>query len=275
MKPGQRSPNLCQSIDEGRTSRSSVPLSARPRVAIIETGSRPPAPYSNGGIHLKRAVWLIVLLFPLALFAVACGGGDDDEGGTGGDNGAADSGNDNGSSGDNEAKDDSDDSKDDDGWGSSGDAMKGSPADRCPAIFSIDQVAALFGEDAVFEEDESSENESLGQLHCVWSTVEDPDDADDLKSQLLQVQVYSGDPIDGANFYNKDIFPGAEDVAGVGDEAFRVMNDYAISMAFVEGKVSAFMDLSVIDLGGGEPAVRERADQVSALFQQLHDRVAN
>jgi hypothetical protein len=220
---------------------------------------------------LKRAVWLLVLLFPITLFAVACGGGGDDDGDSGGDNGAADSGAGNGSSGDNDSDDDA---KDGDG-GSSGDAMNGSPADRCPAIFSVEQVTALFGEDAVFEENESSENESLGQLHCVWSTVEDPDDSDDLTAQLLQVQVYSGDPIDGGNFYDKDIYPGAEDVDGVGDEAFKVANDASISMAFVDGELSAFLDFSVIDLGGGDPAVAERAGLVAEMFQQLHDRVTN
>ena len=240
-----------------------APLSARPGIAIIDPVSRPRAPYSNGGIYVKRAAWLILLLFPFALFAVACGGDGDDDGGSSGDNGSSDSGNDGGSTAQ-PTKNDGD---------ASGDAMKGSPADRCPAIFSLDQVAALFGEDAVFSEDDSSENESLGQLHCVWTTVENPDDAKDLQTQLLQVQVYSGDPIDGANFYNKDIFEGAEDISGVGDEAFRVMNDYAISMAFVQGKVSSFLDFSVIDLGGGDPAVTERAGQVADLFQQLHDRV--
>lgn len=219
---------------------------------------------------MTRLSLVLVLLVSLGLFLVACGGGDDG-GGDGGDT-PADASNGNGSdsngSDDNESDGDGGDEK------PSGDVMEGSVDDRCQAIYSIDEVAALFDEEAVFESGESSQNDSLGQLHCVWSTVEDPDDADDLKSQLLQVQVYSGDPIDGGNFYNKDIFPGAEDIAGVGDEAFRVMNDYAISMAFVDGKVSAFLDLSVIDLGGGEPAVRERADQVAALFQQLHDRVA-
>jgi hypothetical protein len=215
---------------------------------------------------VKRAVWIIVLLFPLALFAVACGGGGDDNGS---DSAPADAngadGNDttgNGSNGDAE------DSKE-----PSSNAMKGSPGERCPAIFSLDEVAALFGEEAVFEEDESSENESLGQLHCVWSSVEDPDDTEDFQVHLLQVQVYSGDPIDGANFYSKDIYDGAEDVEGVGDKAFQVISG-GVSMAFVDGKLSAFLDYSVIGPGESVPAP-EKAGEVAELFRKLHDRVTN
>lgn len=215
---------------------------------------------------MKRAIWIIVLLFPLALFAVACGGGGDDNGS---DNAPADAdGADGEDSTDNGSNGDTGDSKE-----PSGNALKGSPGERCPAIFSIDEVAALFGEDAIFEENESSENDSLGQLHCVWSSVEDPDDSEDFQVHLLQVQVYSGDPIDGAAFYSKELYEDAEDVEGVGDEAYQVISG-GVSMAFVDGKLSAFLDYSVIGPGESPPAP-EKADAVAELFRKLHDRVTN
>ena len=62
----------------------------------------------------------------------------------------------------------------------------------CAALMSLDDVAALFGEPAVFDRESSEEDPEAGTLDCVWASVESADDAADLQVQLFQIQVYQG-----------------------------------------------------------------------------------
>ena len=92
------------------------------------------------------------------------------------------------------------------------------PVKACPAptLMSLDDVAALFGEPAVFDAGELRGSSAADTVSCVWSSVESADDLEDLQVQLFQIQVYRG-----AEYYAPEIgYEDVEPIEGIGDDAF-------------------------------------------------------
>ncbi len=149
-------------------------------------------------------------------------------------------------------------------------APSGDPAERCAALLGVDEAGATFGEAAVL--DEATANASLGQLICSWSTIEDPGDLEDLTSQTILFQFYSGSPIPGSNFYEESLYPGAVSVDGIGDQAFMAYTVGTADGAFVDGEAAGFLSYFVVDLGttGAGGAVTE--DDAVELLRTFHDR---
>lgn len=187
-----------------------------------------------------------VLLLP------ACS--SDDEGGTGTSN--ADSG-------DTDGGDDSTDG-----------GSEAAAAVNCEDLLTQTEIEGLFGEPAVLEESDSlSNNAELGQTTCTWSTVEDPENTDDLASQLVILQYYDGSTMSGTNFYDPELqYPDSEPL-DLGDEAF-IDTEGGIDIGFVEGDTAGFLTWTVIDMGGGEQDQLAKTDAVIELARSFHDRVA-
>jgi hypothetical protein len=96
--------------------------------------------------------------------------------------------------------------------------LSASAADRRDAVFATSEMTALFGEEAIL--DEADTVEGIGQLVCVWSTIEDPNNTADLSYDLLILQLYLGDPVPGENFFDPSFYPDAQPLDGIGDQAF-------------------------------------------------------
>jgi hypothetical protein len=132
---------------------------------------------------------------------------------------------------------------------------------------SLDDVAALFGEPAVFDAESSEEEPAAGTVSCVWSSEESPDDLEDLQVQLFQIQVYRG-----AEYYAPEIsFGEFEEIEGIGDAAF-FSPQLGVSTGFKDGDRVAFVTFSVIGMGDAPDSITKK-DQVIALLRLVHDRV--
>ncbi len=146
----------------------------------------------------------------------------------------------------------------------------------CHDLFSDDEVATLFGEPAVLDIEDVLDmaelNESIGLTRCAWETIDE--DIDDLAGQVLTVQVYSGNPVPGENFYDPSIYEGATEIDGIGEKAF-VAGEQAlfagITSAFLDGDVAGFVSYAVIALGDSEQTIATE-DQIIDLLRKLHDR---
>lgn len=155
----------------------------------------------------------------------------------------------------------------------SGPSLDAEPAEMCAELFSIAEVEALFEEPAAFDEDMGNGfDPSLGQILCSWTTVEDPDDMDDLAFETLVVQVYVGDPIAGANFFGnpEEIYEDVRHLEGIGDDAF-VAGSLGLDTGFVDGDLAGFLSYTAFniddeDFGAGEERVIE-------YLRMLHERL--
>jgi hypothetical protein len=137
----------------------------------------------------------------------------------------------------------------------------------CGALLSLDDVAALFGEPAVFDAESSEEDPAAGSVSCVWSSVESPEDLEDLQVQLFQIQVY-----DGAEYYAPEMaYAEVEAIEGIGDDAF-FSPQLGVSTGFKDGDRVAFVTFSVIGTGDAPDSITKK-DQVIALLRLVHDRV--
>lgn len=135
----------------------------------------------------------------------------------------------------------------------------------CDGLLSLDDVAALFGEPA--DLDEEASEEEADTLSCVWSSVESPDDFEDLQVQLFQVQVYRGE-----EYYAPDVmYEDAEAISGIGDAAF-FSPQLGASAGFKDGDRVAFVTFSVIGMGDAPDSITKK-DQVIDLLRLVHDRV--
>ncbi len=149
-----------------------------------------------------------------------------------------------------------------------GAVASGSAAERCQALFTVSEMADLFGEEAIL--DEAEIEESLGSLTCVWSTVEDPNDATDLSYDLLILQLYGGDPIPGENFFDASFYPDAEPVDGIGDQAFlEAVTPNNLSVHFLDDGV--YGTISYTEAGSDSPAGLTDAQAID-LLEAFHDR---
>ena len=177
---------------------------------------------------------LILALAVLAVTASACGGGDD---------GSATAG--------------------------AGDTITtAAPRDlSCDALLGLDDVAALFGEPAVFDAESSDESAGPSSISCVWASVESADDLEDLQTQLFQIQVYRGE-----EYYDPAVaFEDYETIEGIGDDAF-FSPQLGVSTGFKDEGWSVFVTFSVIGAGDMPESITKK-DQVIALLRLVHDRV--
>ncbi len=139
----------------------------------------------------------------------------------------------------------------------------------CHDLFSDEDIAELFSEPSVLDTEDSMD--SIGQKVCSWTTIDDADD--DLASQVLTIQVYSGDPVPGENFYDPSIYGDAEvrQIEGIGDEAY-ITGETGFATAFLDGDIAGFVDYSPIVFGETDQ-VEPTEDQVIDILRRLHDRV--
>jgi hypothetical protein len=187
---------------------------------------------------------LTLIIAALALLAVACG---DDSGGTPASTSTTAAG------------------------GTTADDATTAPATGgdllCSSLLSLDEVTALFGEPATFDAEGSNEGPGSYDLACSWTTVEDPENLEDLAVQLLFVQVYHG-----AEYYAPDmLYPNAEAVAGIGQAAY-VNTEGSVSTGALDGDLAIFADYSII-LGEPDAAIAKK-DQVVELLRVIHDRLS-
>ncbi len=150
--------------------------------------------------------------------------------------------------------------------GASDEPTGGSPA--CRDLFSDEEVAALFSELAALEDEETLD--SIGQTLCTWGTIEDPDNSDDTASQVLTVQVYSGDPVPGASFYDTSSYEEVREIDGIGEKAFAT-NLGGVTTAFLDGDVAGFVSYFAIAIGDTDQEEASE-DQVIEFLRKLHDR---
>ncbi len=112
----------------------------------------------------------------------------------------------------------------------------GSAVDRCDALLATSEMTDLFGEEAIL--DEADTVDAIGQLLCVWSTIEDPSNTTDLSYDLLILQLYVGDPIPGENFFDPSFYPDAQALDGIGDQAFLdAVAPNNLTVHFLDGQV--------------------------------------
>jgi hypothetical protein len=143
----------------------------------------------------------------------------------------------------------------------------GTTLPACDALVGLDEAAALFGEPAVFDAEESETPPGLAATQCVWTSVEDPDDLEDLQVQLLQVQIYRG-----AQFYAPEMtYEDFEHLDGIGDDAF-VTDGEIVTAGFLAGDLVAFVGFSVIFPQDAPEAITKR-DQVVDLLRLVYDRI--
>ncbi len=141
-----------------------------------------------------------------------------------------------------------------------------SPA--CHDLFSDEEVTELFSEPAALEDEETLD--SIGQTVCTWGTIEDPNNPGDTASQVLTVQVYSGDPVPAASFYDTSIYEEVREIDGIGEKAFAA-DLGGVTTAFLEGDVAGFVSYFAIAVGDTDQ-VEAGEDQVIEFLRKLHDR---
>jgi hypothetical protein len=137
----------------------------------------------------------------------------------------------------------------------------------CDSLLALDDVAALFGEPAVFDAESSDESTGPSSISCVWASVESADDLEDLQTQLFQIQVYRGE-----EYYNPEIaYEDYETLEGIGDDAF-FSPQLGVSTGFKDEGWAVFVTFSVIGTGDAPDSITKK-DQVIALLRLVHDRV--
>jgi len=139
---------------------------------------------------------------------------------------------------------------------------------NCEAIFSLAEIEEFFAEPAELTE---GTDDNLGQLLCTWGTIEDSEELEDLGFKTLVVQLYSGDPIPAANFFDPSIFDTVTTIGGIGDLAFAT-DSLGPAFFFVDDPVGGSLSYSEMAMGTDTPQLRT-ADDVEQLFRTFHDRV--
>jgi hypothetical protein len=134
----------------------------------------------------------------------------------------------------------------------------------CASLMSPDDVAALFGEPAVFDTERSEEDPAAGTVNCVWSSVESEGD---LQVQLFQIQVYPSADYSAV----ETAYAPVEPIAGIGDQAF-FSPMLGVSTGFKDGDLVAIVTFSVIG-DGSAPEPITKKDQVIDLLRLVHDRL--
>ena len=140
----------------------------------------------------------------------------------------------------------------------------------CDDIFSSAEMAEWFGEPAEMTQEAT---ESLGQLVCVWETIEDLEDLDDLAVSIVTGQVFSGDPIPAANFIDPDIFEEVTMLDGLGDVAFYT-GETGGGYYFFDDPVAGTLNLTDLDFGDSDAPALHTSEELEALFRTFHARVA-
>lgn len=153
------------------------------------------------------------------------------------------------------------------GAGGESTTTAGSGEANCASLVTLDEATALFGEPAVFDAESSREIAGVGGGICVYTTIEDPNNLEDLTSHLLQVLVYQG-----AAYYSTDMYGETWPIEGIGDEAF-VSEQLGVSTGFRDGELVGLISYSIIDLSGTAPEASSRQDQVIELLRLVHDRL--
>lgn len=138
----------------------------------------------------------------------------------------------------------------------------------CETLITVDEAATLFGEPATFDAESSEGIAGLDVGTCLYGSIEDENDLEDLTSHLLQVQVYRG-----AQYYAPEmVAPDAEHIEGIGDDAY-LSAQLGVSTAFIDGDLVGFVSYSVIDLSGEAPDASTKRAQVIELLRLVHDRL--
>ena len=146
---------------------------------------------------------------------------------------------------------------DDDSAGLTGGAL----AERCASVFTLDEVAALFGDEAILDEQDSYDDEAAQELSCWWTT--DPESA---QSRTLLVEFYGGGIVAGYNPINPNFYDDVEEVEGIGDQASKAMPPSRVMFAFRDGDTAGLLMHLAEDAW-------EHEDEMLELFRTFHDRV--
>ena len=212
----------------------------------------------------------VVLTLAVAAIIASCGGSD-----SGGENDAAPATGDTDAteSTDAPAADDSaadvapDESSDESSDDESADS--GGATTNCDAIFSMAEMEEFFAEPVTLTEET---DDSLGQLVCTWDSIEDPDNLDDLASQTLLVQFYSGSPIEASAFFDPSLYDSVTTIDGIGDLAYS-SGSAGMDYAFVDEPVGGSLNYIAFDMGSAETQPPHTPEDVEQLFRTFHDRV--
>jgi hypothetical protein len=140
---------------------------------------------------------------------------------------------------------------------------------NCDAIFSTAEVEEFFAEPVTLTEET---DDSLGQLVCTWDSIEDPDDLEDLASQTLLVQFYSGSPIEASAFFDPTMLDSVTTIEGIGDLAYTSWSA-GMDYSFVDEPVGGTLSYIAFDMGGAEAQPLHTPQDVEQLFRTFHDRV--
>ena len=116
-------------------------------------------------------------------------------------------------------------------------------------------------------------DDSLGQLVCTWDSIEDPDNLDDLASQALLVQFYSGSPIEASAFFDPTLYDSVTTIDGIGDLAYS-SGSAGMDYAFVDEPVGGSLSYITRSTWGARTTQPPRTpEDVEQLFRTFHDRV--
>ena len=85
------------------------------------------------------------------------------------------------------------------------------------------------------------------------------------------MQLYSGDPIPAASFFDPTIYDTVTTIDGVGDLAYAT-DSLGPAFFFVDEPVGGTLSYSEMARGTDDPHLRT-ADDVEQLFRTVHDRV--
>ena len=116
-------------------------------------------------------------------------------------------------------------------------------------------------------------DDSLGQLVCTWDSIEDPDNLDDLASQTLLVQFYSGSPIEASAFFDPTMYDSITTIDGIGDLAYS-SGSAGMDYAFVDEPVGGSLNYIAFDMGSAEIQPVHTPEDLEQLFRTFHARVA-
>lgn len=209
----------------------------------------------------------------VAVVAAACSSDDDDggsddaasattEAGGSGDESDTGSDSDDGTSATTDAGDEGDSGTADDG----DDAPSGDGDVSCASLFSEAEIEEIFfGEANQLLEDD---NTDLGLLTCTWETTDEAED--DFAFIVMTAQVFTGDPIPAADFYDPSLFDDSTPVDGVGDDAF--YSEFG-GFYFLEGDVGGALSLTEVDVTSPDD-INRPVEDVEVLFRTFAERVA-
>lgn len=148
----------------------------------------------------------------------------------------------------------------------------------CDQVLTLDEVAGLFGEPAMFVPDSSTWDESLGRTMCMWKTIEDPNDTGDVSGMLVSVTIIDGSTVPGASFYSPQTMHPAAQPLDIGDQGYvdvsapDVFPD--VSIGWVDGVRAGFVSWSAVDLDGSQGTTSAAfGDATVAIARLVFDRV--